>query len=195
MMRLLGGIFWVCRKIASLFMRLGYRHRTGIDPLIAVALYLFPQKVLRINGMTPWPVDFRSKVTFPQRITVGTFCFPGLSPGCYIQGKNGIKFGDNVRLGPNVGIISANHSLEDYEEHIPTDPIEIGDNVWIGMNSVVMPGVKIGDNVVIGAGSIVTRDIPSNSIAVGNPCKVRQEKPPYTGVPHLRLYGPDTLTD
>ncbi|MEL6686867.1 MAG: DapH/DapD/GlmU-related protein [Pseudomonadota bacterium] len=193
-MRGLALIFKVCRGIASILMRLGYRHRTGIDPLIAVALYLFPQKILRINGMTTWPVDFRSKVTFPQRITVGTFCFPGLSPGCYIQGKNGIHFGDNVRLGPNVGIISANHSLDDYEDHIPTDPIEIGDNVWIGMNSVVMPGVKIGNNVVIGAGSVVTRDIPPNSIAVGNPCKVRREKEPYTGIPGVKIYGPENLT-
>jgi acetyltransferase-like isoleucine patch superfamily enzyme len=192
---LLRPVFAVCRWFARGLMALGYRKRVGIDPLVAAALYLFPQKILRINGMTPWPVDFRSKVTFPQRITVGEFCFPGLSPGCYIQGKNGIRFGDNVRLGPNVGIVSANHSLQDYEEHIPTDPIEIGDNVWIGMNSVVMPGVTIGDNVVIGAGSVVTKDIPPNSIAVGNPCRVKADKPPYEGVPRLRTYGPETLTE
>lgn len=51
-------------------------------------------------------------------------------------------------------------------------PIKVGNNVWIGGNVVVLPGVTIGDNVVIGAGSVVNKDIPSNSVAVGNPCKV-----------------------
>uniref|UniRef100_UPI00301C5769 DapH/DapD/GlmU-related protein n=3 Tax=Bacteria TaxID=2 RepID=UPI00301C5769 len=54
-------------------------------------------------------------------------------------------------------------------------PIHIGDNVWIGANSVVLPGVKIGENSVIGAGSVVTKDIPSNVVAVGNPCRVLRE--------------------
>ena len=56
-----------------------------------------------------------------------------------------------------------------------TAPVVIGDNVWIGGGAIIMPGVTIGDNVVIGAGSIVTKDIPSNTIAYGNPCRVRRE--------------------
>ena len=84
-------------------------------------------------------------------------------------------------MGPGVGLISANHDINDYDKWIKTNPIEIGNNVWIGMNSVVMPSVIIGDNVVIGANAVVTSDIPSNSIAVGNPCKVIKLKPPYTG--------------
>ena len=58
-------------------------------------------------------------------------------------------------------------------------PIVIGDNVWIGANCVILPGVKIGSNVVIGAGSIVTKEIPNDSVAVGNPCKVIKKKKPY----------------
>ena len=54
-------------------------------------------------------------------------------------------------------------------------PVTIGNNVWIGAHSVVLPGVTIGDNAVIGAGSIVTRDIPANTVAVGNPCRVMRE--------------------
>ena len=54
-------------------------------------------------------------------------------------------------------------------------PIRIGNNVWIGAHSVVLPGVTIGDNVVIGAGSVVTKDLPSNVVAIGNPCKVLRE--------------------
>ena len=170
-------------------MAIGYRYRTGIDPMLVVALYLVPQKIGRINGMTPWPVDFRSKVTYPQRIKLGVFTFPGLSPGCYIQGKNGIEFGDNVRLGPNVGIISANHDIADFEKHIATQPIRIGNNVWIGMGAMIMPSVQIGDNVVIAAGSIVTRDIESNSIVMGAPARVVKEKSPYTGDLVMKKYG------
>lgn len=88
-------------------------------------------------------------------------------------------------MGPNVGLISSNHDLDDYDRHLAEEPIMIGDNVWIGMNSVIMPGVRIGDNVVIGAGSVVTRDIPSDSIAAGNPCAVLRPKPPYAG----KTYG------
>ena len=66
-------------------------------------------------------------------------------------------------------------------------PIEVGNNVWIGGNVVVLPGVTIGDNVVIGAGSIVTKDIPSNSVAVGNPCKVIKELWNFSSVPKFHL--------
>ena len=189
MKALLNVVFTCARAVARPLAAIGYRHRTGLDPILIVALYLLPQKIGRINGMTPWPVDFRSKVTYPQRVTVGTFTFPGLSPGCYIQGKNGIRFGTNVRLGPNVGIVSANHDAEDFEKHITARPIEIGDNVWIGMNSVVMPGIHIGSNVVVAAGSIVTRDIPPDSIAMGAPARVVKSKPPYSGSLVAKDYG------
>ena len=89
--------------------------------------------------------------------------------------------GDNVWVGPGVGIVSADHDLSNYEAHKPSTPIHIGSNVWIGMNTVILAGVTIGDNVAIGAGSIVTKDIPANSIAAGVPCRVLREKPPYQG--------------
>ncbi|MGE0076427.1 MAG: sugar O-acetyltransferase [Bacteroidales bacterium] len=86
-----------------------------------------------------------------------------------------VTVGDNVLIGPNVGIYTAGHPLH-YEirnqEYEYAFPITIGDNVWIGGNVVINPGVSIGKNSVIGSGSIVTKDIPSNVIAVGNPCKV-----------------------
>lgn len=91
---------------------------------------------------------------------------------------NKVKFGDNVFIAPNCGFYTAGHPL-DYETRNKgleyTRPIEIGNNVWIGGNVVVLPGVKIGDNVVIGAGTIVTKDIPSNVVAVGNPCRIIKE--------------------
>ncbi len=88
---------------------------------------------------------------------------------------NKVKFGDNVFIAPNCGFYTAGHPLDSETRNSGleyTKPIEVGNNVWIGGNVVVLPGVKIGDNVVIGAGSIVNKDIPSNVVAVGNPCKV-----------------------
>ena len=89
-----------------------------------------------------------------------------------------VIIGDNVMIAPNVSIYTAGHPLHPdsrnsgYEYGIG---ITIGNNVWIGANSVVLPGVKIGDNSVIGAGSVVTRDIPSGVVAVGIPCRVLRE--------------------
>lgn len=92
-----------------------------------------------------------------------------------ILDANKVKFGDNVFIAPNCGFYTSGHPLDAQTRNQGLEyayPIEIGNNVWIGGNTVVLPGVKIGDNCVIGAGSIVTKDIPSNSIAVGNPCKI-----------------------
>jgi len=143
--------------------------------------FFFPQKILRINGGCSWPVHFTSRVLFPKNITTGLNAAPGLSNSCYVQGKNGIQIGDNLRMGPGVGLISANHKQDNYDQWVKSAPIMIGNNVWIGMNTVVMPGVKIGDNVIIGSNAVVNKDIPSNTIAVGNPCKVLKDKSEYKG--------------
>ena len=86
-----------------------------------------------------------------------------------------VEIGDNVFIGPNVGIYTAEHSLDPTRraEGIETArPIRIGDNVWIGGHVCILAGVTIGTRSVIGAGSVVTRDIPADCIAVGNPCRV-----------------------
>ena len=88
---------------------------------------------------------------------------------------NEIFIGDNCMLAPNVVIATAGHPLDPdlrsaYGQFAM--PVVIGNNVWIGANTVVMPGVTIGDNTVIGAGSVVTKDIPSGVVACGNPCRV-----------------------
>lgn len=89
-----------------------------------------------------------------------------------------IYIGDNVLIGPNVTICTAGHPVNPplrFKQAQFNLPIHIGTNVWIGSNAVILPGISIGDNSVIGAGSIVTKDIPSNVVAVGNPCKVLRE--------------------
>lgn len=86
-----------------------------------------------------------------------------------------IYVGNNVLFAPNVILASGTHPIHPELRSRQAQynlPIHIGNNVWIGANSVILPGVNIGDNSVIGAGSVVTKDIPSNVIAVGNPCKV-----------------------
>lgn len=89
-----------------------------------------------------------------------------------------IYVGDYTMFGPNVTVATAGHPIlpelrkEAYQYNAP---ITIGKNCWIGAGAIILPGITIGDNVVIGAGSIVTKDIPSNVVAIGNPCKVLRE--------------------
>ena len=89
-----------------------------------------------------------------------------------------IFIGDSVMIGPNVTIATAGHPIDpDLRKRVAqfNIPVHIGNNVWIGAGAIVLPGVKIGENSVIGAGSVVTKDIPANVIAVGNPCRVLRE--------------------
>lgn len=95
--------------------------------------------------------------------------------GCTILDVNKVKIGDNVLLAPNVQIYTATHPIDPMERIAGkeyAEPIVIGNNVWVGGGTVICPGVRIGDNVTIGAGSVVTKDIPDNVVAAGNPCRV-----------------------
>ena len=86
-----------------------------------------------------------------------------------------VTFGDNVFIAPDCGFYTAGHPIDFKRRNAGLEyayPITVGSNVWIGAGVHVMPGVTIGDNVVIGGGSVVVKDIPANSVAVGNPCKV-----------------------
>lgn len=102
---------------------------------------------------------------------------------CVILDSASVKIGNNVMLGPNVNIYTATHSIypslrndvqkEGLESLITyAKPVVIEDGVWIGGSSIILPGIKIGTGSVIGAGSVVTKDIPANVVAVGNPCKI-----------------------
>lgn len=86
-----------------------------------------------------------------------------------------VTFGDHVFIAPNCSFYTAGHPLNPEERNKNIEyalPIKVGNNVWIGGNVVVLPGVTIGNNVTIGAGAVVTHDVPDNVVAAGNPCKV-----------------------
>lgn len=97
---------------------------------------------------------------------------------CIIIDVCKVTIGDNVFFGPRVGIYTAGHPIDAEIRNTNLEfgkPITIGNNVWVGANTVINPGVQIGNNVVIGSGSVVTKDIPDHVVAVGNPCKVLRE--------------------
>lgn len=110
---------------------------------------------------------------YGNHIKVGKNFFANYN--CTILDVSRVTFGDNCMLAPNVAVYNAGHPVHPdsrnsaYEYGID---VTIGDNVWIGGNAVICPGVTIGSNCVIGAGSVVTKDIPAWSIAAGNPCRV-----------------------
>ena len=131
--------------------------------------------------------------------------FAEIGPGCYIEppfhsnfggghvhfgahvyanfnltcvGDTHIYVGDYTMFGPNVIVATAGHPiLPELRERLYqyNMPVHIGRNCWIGAGAIILPGITIGDNVVVGAGSVVTKDLPSNVVAVGNPCKVLRE--------------------
>lgn len=121
-------------------------------------------------------LQIRPRVHFEciENISVGnnvSFNYNGFINGC-----GGINIGNNCLFGPGLTIITANHNFQGSKNvrslgHLKK-PVFIGNNVWIGSNVIILPGVRIGDNCVIGAGSIVTKDIPANKVVVGNPAKI-----------------------
>lgn len=124
-------------------------------------------------------------VDYGENIYLGENC--EINFNCVFLDCNKITIGKNALIAPNVQIYTVFHPVK-AEERFPernsdgntfckslTAPVTIGDNVWIGGGAIILPGVTIGNNVTIGAGSVVTKSIPDNSLAVGNPCRVIRE--------------------
>ena len=144
--------------------------------------YFIAQKIFRVNADTGWPVHWSSKVFFPNNIKKKSFRpYLGFMPGQYIQAMNGIEIGHNVRVGPGVKIISANHDLSDYSKHIPSEPIRIGDNCWLSADSIILPGVELGEHVVVAAGAVVTKSFDGGVLIAGNPARIIKKLGTYKG--------------
>jgi maltose O-acetyltransferase len=110
---------------------------------------------------------------YGKQISVGRHFFANFN--FTVLDEAPVTIGDNCFIGPNVSIYTACHSTDPVERNSRkewAEPVRIGDNVWLGGSVTILPGVTIGNNVTIGAGSVVTRDIPDDVVAVGNPCRV-----------------------
>ena len=121
-------------------------------------------------------IDAPFRCDYGKHITVGDHFYA--NSGCTIIDVAPVTIGSHVMLGPNVQIITAGHPVHHAVRNAAYEygrPITIGDNVWIGAGAILLPGVTIGSGAVIGAGSVVTKDIPGNVVAVGNPCRVLRQ--------------------
>ncbi len=148
-----------------------------LEERVQILTELFDHKGDGVWIESPFFCDYGENISIGENTFVNT--------NCMFLDNNKIIIGKNGLIAPYVQIYTANHPLKASERIISdgnetryltsTKPVKIGDNVWIGGNSVIFPGVTIGNNVTIGAGSVVTKDIPDNVLAFGNPCKVRKE--------------------
>lgn len=139
--------------------------------------YHTPEKVRELfSKLIGKPVD-SSFAMFPpfstdcgKNIEVGKNVF--INSGCRFQDQGGITIGDGVLVGHNVVLATLNHDVDpEKRSTLHPAPINVGNNVWIGANATVVPGVTIGDGAIIAAGSVVTKDVPSNVIVGGVPAK------------------------
>lgn len=163
-------IFEEQKKTRKIMQRFNDADRSDFDLLFEIAKEMLGKTGKGTFINPPFFCDYG------KHIEVGDNFFANYN--CTIIDVAKVKIGNNVMLAPNVAIYTAGHPIHPdsrnslYEYGIP---VTIGNNVWIGGNVVITPGVNIGDNVVVGAGSVVTKDIPANVVAAGNPCKVIRE--------------------
>ncbi|WP_128331511.1 sugar O-acetyltransferase [Apibacter sp. HY039] len=108
---------------------------------------------------------------FGQFIRLGKKVF--INSGCIFMDRGGITLEDGVFVGPNVNIITENHSeIPELRSNVYAKPILVKSNAWIGAAAILLPGVTIGENSIVAAGSVVTKDVPDSTIVAGNPAKI-----------------------
>ena len=131
-------------------------------------------KKYNINQTVPWPVSSQIRIINPSNIIFDPDDlnnFQGF--GNYFQAIGKITIGRGTYIAPNVGLITSNHNLEDLDKHDPPKPIYLGEKCWIGMNSMILPGVTLGPHTIVGAGSVVIDSFEKgNCVIAGNPAKI-----------------------
>lgn len=136
---------------------------------------LFWQKLLGYNRQIPWPMSPFSRINSKDNIIFDvndSIYFQTF--GSYFQNFSAkIIIGKGTWIAPNVSIITANHDLDDLNQHSPGKDVIIGANCWIGINSVILPGVHLGEHTIVGAGSVVTKSFPEGGCLIaGNPARL-----------------------
>jgi NDP-sugar pyrophosphorylase family protein len=133
------------------------------------------QKILGFNRRAKWPVSPFISIDDPNNIIFHPDDMNNFWHfGCYYSNSNGgvIELGKGTWIAPNVGIITTNHSINNLDKHDAPKNVLLGKGCWVGMNSIILPGIVLGDNTTVGAGSVVTKSFPEgNCIIVGNPAK------------------------
>jgi acetyltransferase-like isoleucine patch superfamily enzyme len=149
-----------------------FRLRQDMSMGFIITDFIF-RKIFRQNAGVKWAVHHTATIHCPEQIKRGAHVFPGDSPGVYINAVNGVHIGDYTNIGPNVGIVSANHDAINNAVQVKKSPIIIGRFCWLGMGAVILPGVQLGDFTIVGAGSIVTKSFTEGyCILAGNPAKI-----------------------
>lgn len=156
-------------SLADQYNRLGPQNPGAAAPLLAELLgSIGEQTIIR----PPLYVDYGKYITVGARTFINyNFTALDVAP---------ITIGDDVQIGPNVQLLTPTHPLAADPRRDKLEaakPISIGNNVWLGGGVIVLPGVSIGENTVVGAGAVVTRDLPANVVAVGNPARVVRDLP------------------
>ncbi|MDO4477618.1 MAG: sugar O-acetyltransferase [Lachnospiraceae bacterium] len=172
-----------CRKILQ---RLNFADRSDSETIAAIVKDLLGKSEGAIIN-PPFFCDYGSHIEAGKNLFVNY--------NCTIIDVAKVTIGDNCLLAPNVAIYTAGHPIFPDTRNTGLEygkEVTIGDNVWLGGNVVVCPGVHIGSNVVIGAGSVVTKDIPDWSLAAGNPCRVIR---PITEDDRRKLFHEEMIDD
>ncbi|MCI1986465.1 MAG: sugar O-acetyltransferase [Lactobacillus sp.] len=177
--RMLAGKLYVTDRIQAanrelpgqlLVQRINQLPATHVDEIIALERQIFRGQPETFFVQPPFAVDYGRHI----RIGENFYC----NVDAVFLDTSWITIGDNVKIGPRVNLLTAGHPLDAATRTQLLEfakPITIGDNVWLGGNVTVLPGVTIGRNAVIGAGAVVTKDVPENVVAFGNPAHVHRQ--------------------
>ncbi|AFT69991.1 Capsular polysaccharide synthesis enzyme [Alloalcanivorax dieselolei B5] len=139
---------------------------------------IWTRNILRISRPYPFPVVLGCHISNPEKINFHPDDLNNFqSPGTYFQNFSAeITLGKGVYIGPNVGLITANHNLKDPDLHEPGKPIVLKEKCWIGMNAVILPGVILGPRTIVAAGAVVANSFPKGGVMIGGvPAKVIKE--------------------
>jgi acetyltransferase-like isoleucine patch superfamily enzyme len=163
---------FLLRRILPFFSKFKFFEDTKLTQTPITFNLWYNQMVIGHCRNVYWPVHNTSYVYNPRNIYCGIETSPGFSQGNYIQAIGKIYIGDYTQIAANVGIISANHDLEDNRKHIIKE-VKIGKYCWIGFGAVIMPGVEFGDYTIVGAGAVVTKSFPEGFCVIGgNPARM-----------------------